>query len=387
MKVYTPNGNGNNKEDDENGNDTTLLRKLYIGQKLNLIDIKAIEKFTSPPPRYTEASLVRKLEELGIGRPSTYAPTISTIQKRGYIVKESRPGKDRQYTELILKDGVITEEKKTQTYNTEKKKLFPTNTAMIVNDFLVKHFQDVVDYSFTATVEKEFDDIAQGKKVWHDVLKEFYDEFHNNVKKTDDLPRETKETTRKLGVDPKTGEPVYVRLGKYGAFAQIGDSDENKKPRFAPLKKDQYIENITLEEALDLFKLPRVVGEFEGEPMTVRIGRFGPFIAHKDKFYSLGKDNDPYTIEADKAIEIILAKRKRDAEKTIKLFEENPKVKILKGRWGPYIAVGRKFYKIPKDIEPESLTLEQCLKLIDEQEKEKTVKETMKKVKKAKKKK
>jgi DNA topoisomerase-1 len=258
---------------------------------------------------------------------------------------------------------------------------------MNVNYFLVKHFQDVVDYSFTATVEKEFDDIAQGKKVWHDVLKEFYDEFHNNVKKTDDLPRETKETTRKLGVDPKTGEPVYVRLGKYGAFAQIGDSDENKKPRFAPLKKDQYIENITLEEALDLFKLPRVVGEFEGEPMTVRIGRFGPFIAHKDKFYSLGKDNDPYTIEADKAIEIILAKRKRDAEKTIKLFEENPKVKILKGRWGPYIAVGRKFYKIPKDIEPESLTLEQCLKLIDEQEKEKTVKETMKKVKKAKKKK
>ncbi len=380
IKVYTP--NGNNKDDDENGNDTTMLRKLSVGQKLDMIDIKAIEKFTTAPPRYTEASLVRKLEELGIGRPSTYAPTISTIQKRGYIIKESRPGKERQYTELILKDGVINQEKKTQIYNSEKNKLFPTNTAMIVNDFLVKHFQDVVDYSFTATVEKEFDDIAQGKKVWHDVLKEFYDEFHNNVKKTDDLPRETKETTRKLGLDPESGEPVYVRLGKYGAFAQIGDSDENKKPRFASLKKDQYIENITLDEALDLFKLPRVVGEYEGEPMTVLIGRFGPFIAHKNKFYSLGKDNDPYTIEADKAIEIIEAKRKRDAEKTIKLFEENPKIKILKGRWGPYIALGRKFYKIPKDVEPASLSLEDCLKLIEEQDKEKEMKETGKATKK-----
>jgi DNA topoisomerase-1 len=378
MKVYNGNGNGNgngmNEEDEENGNDTAILTKLSIGQKLRVIDIKAIEKFTNAPPRYTEASLVKKLEELGIGRPSTYAPTISTIQKRGYIIKESRPGKEREFTELVLKDNEITETRAKQTYNTEKNKLFPTNTAMVVNDFLVKHFQDVVDYSFTATVEKEFDDIAAGKKVWHDVLKEFYSEFHENVTKTDDLPRATKDIARELGIDPASGEPIYVKLGKYGAFAQIGDGAENKKPRFAPLKKGQYIENITFEEALDLFKLPRVIGEYEGEPMTVRIGRFGPFIAHKDKFYSLGKDNDPYTIEKEKGIEIIDAKRKRDAEKTIKLFDENPKVKILKGRWGPYIAVGRKFYKIPKDVEPASLSLDDCLKLIEEQDKEKEMK-------------
>jgi DNA topoisomerase-1 len=373
MKVYNGNGNGNgkNEEDDENGNDTAILTKLSIGQRLEVIDIKAIEKFTNAPPRYTEASLVKKLEELGIGRPSTYAPTISTIQKRGYIVKESRPGKERDYTELVLKDNKITETKAKQTYNTEKSKLFPTNTAMVVNDFLVKYFQDVVDYSFTATVEKEFDDIAAGKKVWHDVLKEFYSEFHDNVTKTDDLPRATKDIARELGKYPASGEPVYVKLGKYGAFAQIGDGAENKKPRFAPLKKDQYIENITLDEALDLFKLPRIIGEYEGEPMTVRIGRFGPFIAHKDKFYSLGKDNDPYTIEKEKGIEIINAKRKRDTEKTIKLFDENSKVKILKGRWGPYIAVGRKFYKIPKEVEPASISLDDCLKLIEEQDKEK----------------
>ncbi len=380
MKIY--NGNGKNEDDEENGNTPAILTSLSIGQKLDVIDIKAIEKFTNAPPRYTEASLVKKLEELGIGRPSTYAPTISTIQKRGYIVKESRPGKERDFTEIVLKDNQITETRAKQTYNTEKSKLFPTNTAMVVNDFLVKHFQDVVDYSFTATVEKEFDDIAAGKKIWHNVLKEFYSEFHENVAKTEDLPRATKDIARELGIDPASGEPLYVKLGKYGAFAQIGDGAENKKPRFAPLKKDQYIENITFEEALDLFKLPRIIGEYEGEPMTVRIGRFGPFIAHKDKFYSLGKDNDPYTIEKDKGIEIIDAKRKRDAEKTIKLFDEDPKVKVLKGRWGPYIAVGRKFYKIPKDVEPASLSLEECYKLIEEQENEKlskTVGKTTKK--------
>lgn len=372
LKVY--NGNGNNQEDEDDKNDTSIFLKLSIGQKLKVIDIKAIEKFTSAPPRYTEASLVKKLEELGIGRPSTYAPTISTIQKRGYIIKESRPGKERNFNVVVLKDNEISVNKEKQTYNTEKNKLFPTNTAMAVNDFLLKHFRDVVDYSFTAIVEKEFDDIAQGNKVWNDVLKEFYSEFHENVEKTNDLPRANKDIARELGKDPKTGEPIYVKLGKYGAFAQIGDGENNKKPRFAPLKKDQYIENITLEEALDLFKLPRQIGEFEGEQMTVRIGRFGPFIAHKDKFYSLGKDNDPYTIEKEKAIEIIEAKRKRDAEKTIKLFDEDPKLKILKGRWGPYIAIGRKFYKIPKDKDPASLTLDECRKLVEEQDKEKELK-------------
>lgn len=372
LKVY--NLNGNNEEDEDNGNDTSIFLKLSEGQKLTMIDIKAIEKFTNPPPTYTEASLVKKLEELGIGRPSTYAPTISTIQKRGYVIKESRPGKEREYTIVTLKDNQITQTKGVQTYNNEKKKLFPTNTAMAVNDFLVKHFQDVVDYSFTATVEKEFDNIAQGKKIWNAVLKEFYSEFHKNVEKTEDLPRANKDITREIGKDPKTGEPIYVKLGKYGAFAQIGDGEDNKKPRFAALKKDQYIENITLEEAIDLFKLPRVIGSYEGEPMTVRIGRFGPFIAHKDKFYSLGKDNDPYTIEKDKAIEIIEAKRKRDAEKTIKLFDERPDLKILKGRWGPYIAIGRKFYKIPKELDPAALTLEECVKLVEEQDKEKELK-------------
>ncbi len=389
LKVY--NLNGNNDEDEDNGNDTSIFLKLSEGQKLTIIDIKSIEKFTNPPPTYTEASLVKKLEELGIGRPSTYAPTISTIQKRGYVVKESRPGKEREYTIVTLKDNQITRIKEVQTYNNEKNKLFPTNTAMAVNDFLVKHFQDVVDYSFTATVEKEFDNIAQGKKIWNTVLKEFYSEFHENVEKTEDLPRANKDITREIGKDPKTGEPIYIKLGKYGAFVQIGDGENNKKPRFAPLKKDQYIEKITLEEAIDLFKLPRVIGSYEGEPMTVRIGRFGPFIAHKDNFYSLGKDNDPYTIDKDKAIEIIEAKRKRDAEKTIKLFDERPDLKILIGRWGPYIAIGRKFYKIPKELEPAALTLEECVKLVEEQDKGKELKSkrnaTTKKRKKTKKKK
>lgn len=382
LKVY----NNFHDEDEENGDDNLMMPPLTIGQKLTLVDMRATEKFTSSPPRYTEASLVKKLEELGIGRPSTYAPTISTIQKRGYILKESRTGKDRDFTELVLMDGKISKTISKQTYNTEKNKLFPTNTAMVVNDFLVQHFQDIVDYSFTATVEKEFDDIAMGKKIWRKVLEEFYYEFHANLKKTEDLPKATRDIARELGTDPATGLPVYVKLGKFGAFAQIGDGLDNKKPRFVALKKDQYIENITLEEALELFKLPRQLGEFEGKPMVVSIGRFGPFVAHDNKFYSLGKDNDPYSIQDEKAIEIILAKRKKDAEKTIKSFDENPELKILNGRWGPFIALGREYYKIPKGMEAVSLTFEQCMKLIEEQQSaEKSDAKKTKKTKKTKK--
>jgi len=371
MQVYS-NGNG---EDEEHEDENEILPPLTIGQKLNAMDVRATEKFTSTPPRYTEASLVKKLEELGIGRPSTYAPTISTVQKRGYILKETRPGKERNYTELVLVGNEIQKNINTQTYNNEKQKLFPTNTAMVVNDFLAKHFEDVVDYSFTATVEKEFDDIAMGRKVWNTVLKDFYTEFHENIRKTDDLPKATRDVARELGIDPGTGMPIFVKLGKFGAFAQIGDGADLKKPRFAPLKKDQYLESITLEEALELFKLPRIVGEYEGEKMTVTIGRFGPFIAHKEKFYSLGKDNDPYTVDPEKCIELITAKRQRDSEKTIKLFDNDPKLKVLNGRWGPYIAIGREFFKIPKGTDAASLTYEECQKLVEEQRDDKMKKE------------
>ena len=374
LKVY----NESKDEDEENGDTNLIMPSLTIGQKLTLMDIRGTQKFTNSPPRYTEASLVKKLEELGIGRPSTYAPTISTIQKRGYIIKESRAGKDRNFLEFVLIDNAIQKNVNQQTYNTEKNKLFPTNTAMVVNDFLVLHFQDVVDYSFTATVEKEFDEIAAGKKEWDAVITEFYEEFHENIRKTDNLQKATKDAARELGTDPATGYPIFVKLGKFGAFAQIGDGADQKKPKFAPLKKEQYIETITLEEALELFKLPRKVGEFEDTDMTASIGRFGPFIAHGGKFYSIGKDNDPYTIEAEPAIEIILAKRKRDSEKLIKAFEENAELKVLKGRWGPFIALGKEFYRIPKDKEPSALTYEECMALIEEQNKHKTHKKPKK---------
>src|SRR5690606_27298440 len=285
--------------------------------------LKAREGFTRPAARYTEASLVKKLEEMGIGRPSTYAPTISTIQKRGYVVKEFREGKERKYRELVLQQDAIKKTVNTEITGTEKNKLFPTNIAMVVNDFLVKHFPNVIDFSFTATVEKEFDDIAQGGIKWEDMIHDFYGRFHPRVEQTENIERSSVGSSRELGVDPKSGKKVIARLGKFGPIVQIGDSEGEEKPEYASLRKGQFIENISLEDAMELFKLPRDIGEYEDKKMVAAIGRFGPYIRHDSKFYSLPKDEDPLSVSFERSIEIIEAKRKADAEKFIKGFEEN----------------------------------------------------------------
>jgi DNA topoisomerase-1 len=362
LKVYLE--STDDEEEDEATEDVKgMLPPIDKGQKLGLDQIRAIERYSRPAARYTEASLVKKLEELGIGRPSTYAPTISTIQKRGYVEKENRDGRERKLNELILKGGKISQNTVIENTGQEKMKLFPTDLAMVVNDFLVEHFPTVTDYSFTAEVEKEFDQIAEGKTKWQTMLKDFYKPFHERVEATTAIERSTINTGKELGKDPVTGETIIARLGRYGALVQIGEADEEKgiKPRFASLRKGQLIENITLEEALDLFKLPREVGMFEDKPMVVAIGRFGPYVRHDSKFYSLKKEDDPYTIDDQRAIEIIEGKRKADAEKLIKEFPENPEAKILNGRWGPYISFGKLNIKIPKDREPSSVTLAEIL--------------------------
>jgi DNA topoisomerase I len=360
LKVYIE-----STDDDENDEENKdMLPPLQVGQSLNLQQLKARETFSRPPARYTEASLVKRLEEMGIGRPSTYAPTISTIQKRGYVIKESRDGVERNYKELILSDKKISTYTNTEITGTEKNKLFPTNIAMVVNDFLVEHFPNVIDYSFTAKVEKEFDEIAHGQTEWDKMLQNFYGAFHQKVEKTQTIDRSAVGSSRELGVDPKTGKKVIARLGRFGPIVQIGENTENEeKPQYASLKKGQFIESISLEEAMELFKLPREIGDYEGKKMVAAVGRFGPYIRHDNKFYSIGKEDDPLSLSPERAIELIEAKRKSDAEKFIKAFDENPDVQILNGRWGPYIKVGKKNVKIPKDKDPHSLTLEECLAL------------------------
>ncbi|MEM9417238.1 MAG: type I DNA topoisomerase [Bacteroidota bacterium] len=343
-----------------------MLPPLTIGQVLALDYLQARERFTQPPARYTEASLVKQLEERGIGRPSTYAPTITTIQQRGYIVKEDRPGQARPYIVLTLQKNTIERTEPIETVGTEKQKLFPTDTAMVVNDFLVAHFADVTDYDFTAQVEEKLDAIAQGNQPWAEMLTAFYGDFQPKVEKTTALDPASVNTARLLGQDPKTGQPVTARLGKYGPLVQIGEKDGDPPPRFASLRANQRLENITLEEALQLFALPRALGDFEEAPMATNIGRFGPYIRHEDKFYSLPKEDDPHTVTTERAIEIIQAKREADAKKLIKQFDEQPDLQILNGRWGPYIKAGKKNVKIPKDItDPSTLTLAQCQALVE----------------------
>lgn len=353
-------------DEDEDQEQSGMLPPLSIGQLLNLEYMQAQERFSRSAPRYTEASLVKKLEEMGIGRPSTYAPTISTIQKRGYVLKEDRPGKEREYQELTLKNDKLKTQTKTEITGAEKAKLFPTDMANIVNDFLVEHFENVLDYSFTASVEKEFDDIAHGKKDWVKMLKSFYGSFHERVEDTK-KNSERVSKSRVLGKDPKSGKEILAILGPYGGFVQIGetDPDSDEKPPRASLRAEHTLESITLEQALELFKLPREVGQYEGETIQANIGRYGPYLRHKSKFYSLGKEDDPNTVEQDRAIEIIEAKRKADAEKIIKTFDENPDIQVLNGRWGPYIKAGKKNVKIPKDKEAKDLTLEECLALAE----------------------
>jgi DNA topoisomerase-1 len=361
LKVYMESGDDEDEEDN-----SKVLPPLTVGQMLTLEKLVARQIFSRHPPRYTEASLVKKLEELGIGRPSTYAPTITTIQKRGYVVKEVREGVERQYTVLTLKDGDVKKVDETEITGAEKNKLFPTNTAMVVNDFLVEHFPDVTDFSFTSEIEQEFDEIANGKLDWKKMIDNFYQPFHEKVSKTEKVERSSVGKNKELGTDPKTGKNVYAKLGKFGAYVQIGENpDDNggEKPKFASLRPGQFIENITMEDAMELFKMPRDMGMFEEKPVVVSIGRFGPYVLHDKKFVSIPKDLDPYTITSDKAIELIQAKRIADANRIIKTFDENPDIQVLNGRFGPYIKAGKKNVKIPKGKDPASLSLQECLEL------------------------
>ena len=362
LKVYLE------SQDDEDDEDSgKVLPPLTVGQSLDLNQLSATETFSRHPARYTEASLVKKLEELGIGRPSTYAPTISTVQKRGYVVKESREGHDRHYQVHVLANDKIESKKETEITGAEKNKLFPTNIAMVVNDFLVEHFPDITNYSFTADIEREFDEIASGKLKWQKMLDGFYAPFHKTVTKTELVERSSVQNkSRELGVDPKSGKNVYVKLGKFGAYIQVGENpDDNggEKPKFASLRPGQFIENVTLADALELMKMPRDLGTFEDLPVVANIGRFGPYVLHNKKFVSIPKGEDPYTIAPARAVELIQNKREADANKTIKTFDEDPDIQILNGRFGPYIKAGKKNVKIPKGRIPADLTLEECVTL------------------------
>jgi DNA topoisomerase-1 len=360
LKVYMESTDDDQTEEDTEG----MLPPVKVGQELGLQQITGTQRFTHHPARYTEASLVKKLEELGIGRPSTYAPTISTVQKRGYVVREDRDGVKRNYDLFTLKSGKITEEIKTENTGAEKGKLFPTDIGMVVNDFLVKYFGDILDFSFTATVEKEFDDIAQGMLRWNEMIKSFYGPFHKDVEQT--LEKSDKATgERELGIDPQSGKRVVVKIGRFGPMVMIGHADDEEKPRFASLRKEQSINSITLEEALKLFDLPRVLGEVGGKNVVANVGRFGPYVGHDGVFASLKKaeGDDPMSITLERALVLLEEKRKSNAERTIKTFPENPNVQVLKGRWGAFIKAGKKNVRIPKDIEPTDLTLEKCIEL------------------------
>ncbi|MFB9844626.1 type I DNA topoisomerase [Mucilaginibacter ginsenosidivorans] len=362
LKVYLE--SSDDEDEPQNGEDNAMLPPLNKGQKLDLQEMTATERFSRPAPRYTEASLVKKLEELGIGRPSTYAPTISTIQNRGYVVKEDREGKARSFKVMTLKGRDITKEEKSENTGAERGKLFPTDIGSVVNDFLVQYFKEIVDFHFTASVEKQFDEIAQGLEEWTDMIRGFYTPFHKGVENTiETADKATGE--RELGIHPENGKKVSVRIGRFGPFVQVGDSEGDEKPLYASLRAGQSIETITMDEALELFKLPKKVGMFEDKDMTVAIGKFGPYIRHNGSFYSLPKDTDPHDVTEDQAVDIIVDKRKRDAERVIKTFAEDADVKVLNGRWGPYIEFGKQNVKIPKDKDPQALTYEECKALAD----------------------
>ena len=360
LRVYRESYDDESEQEDE----SRLLPPLKKGQKLEYGPIVATERFTQRPPRYTEASLVRKLEELGIGRPSTYAPTISTIQQREYVEKGNKDGEERTFNVLTLKDSQIKDEDHSEITGAEKSKLFPTDTGTVVNDFLTEYFPDILDYNFTASVEKEFDEIAEGEVQWTSIMKTFYDQFHPAVEKTLSIKTEHKVGERILGEEPGTGKTVSVKIGRFGPVVQIGTVDDEEKPRFAQMKKGQSMETITLEEALELFKLPRTIGEYEGKTVSVGIGRFGPYIQHNKVYVSLPKTLDPMKVTLEEAEQLILEKRAKEAERHIKKFDEEPDMEILNGRYGPYIAYKGNNYKIPKDIVPQDLSLKSCLELV-----------------------
>lgn len=357
--------------DDDQEEEEGMLPNLENGQELILTNMNARERFTKHPARYTESSLVKAMEDRGIGRPSTYAPTISTIQKRTYVIKEERDGLEREYKFMTLEGGHLNSMSQKEITGAEKNKLFPTDIGILVNDFLVQNFSKIVDYGFTAQVEQQFDEIAQGLKDWKSMIDSFYHPFHENVEETiENSERITGE--RKLGVDPKSGKKVIVRMGKFGPIAQIGEMEEGseEKPKYAGLRKGQSIQNISLEDALELFKLPRTLGELEEKPVKANIGRFGPYVQNGSLFVSIPKEEDPMDITFERALELIADKKKADAEKFINSFEhEDGEIQVLNGRWGPYIKQGRKNYKIPKEVEAKDLAFDEVIHIMKNQPK------------------
>ena len=359
LKVYME-----SYDDDRAEDKMSVLPPIEVGTVLDLEKMEAQQRYTRHPLRYTEASLVKKMEELGIGRPSTYAPTISTIQKREYVTKGDVPGVIQQFNVITLKNNKITEKKSKENYGAEKGKLLPTDIGVLVNRFLIQYFENIIDYNFTANVEKEFDQISEGKRVWNKMIKDFYGVFHKQVVSTTEHSGKFS-GEKLLGVDPATGKNVYVKVGRFGPVAQIGDTESEEKPRFAGLRKDQSIENVTLEDVLKLIEFPRILGRFEEKEVSVSVGRFGPYVKHNNTFYSLAKTDNPATIDMERAIEIIDEKRKKDVENTILTFANDPEMKVLNGRFGPYVSYKKKNYRIGKDVDPKALTYEECLKLVE----------------------
>jgi len=359
LKVYLE------SSDDEPTDQEGILPAMKTNDPLDLIQMTSRERFSKHPPRYSEASLVKKLEELGIGRPSTYAPTISTIQKREYVVKETRNSEKRSIQLLTLKGNKISEKTLSENVSSEQTKLFPTDVGSLVNKFLMQYFDDIIDYNFTASVEIEFDEIADGLKEWNQMIKEFYGPFHSKIAKTEE--NSGKFSGEKcLGVDPVSGKNIYVKIGRFGPLAQIGDTDSEEKPRFAGLRKNQSIDTITFEEAIKLFDFPRTLGEYEENEVSVAIGRFGPYVKFDSKFYSLKKDDNPADISLDRAIEIILEKQQAEREKLIKKFDQDEDVQLLNGRYGPYLVIKKQNFKLPKGVDPSALSLEECYKISED---------------------
>ncbi|MBA4167002.1 MAG: type I DNA topoisomerase [Chitinophagaceae bacterium] len=364
LKVYMEDRDEEDMNEDEQ--QEGMLPPLTVNQKLPLKEMRATERFTRPLPRYTEASLVKKLEELGIGRPSTYAPTISTILKRGYVEKRDKEGVKRNFQVLKLKDGQISKETDSENTGAEKSKLFPTDLGLVVTDFLKQHFDDIMDYNFTARIEEDFDEVAAGKLKWSKMIDDFYNPFKKDVENTIENAERIK-GERELGMDPASGKKVIARMGRYGPMVQIGDVNDEEKPKFAKLKNTQSIETIGYDEAMELFKLPRVLGQFEDIDVKVSIGRFGPYIEHDKKFYSLAKEFDPYTISLEEATPMVVEKRAAKEERTIKVFEKE-KIQLLRGPYGPYIKQGLRNYKLPKETQERvaDLQIDEVKKLIEE---------------------
>lgn len=366
LHVYTE---GSDSADEADQASSAMLPPLEVGQPLSVREITATERYTQHPPRYTEASLVKKMEELGIGRPSTYAPTISTIQQREYVVKGDRPGTRQQFLTLTLRDGNVTERTDSQMAGADKGKLIPTDIGVVVNDFLTDYFPNVLNYNFTADLEKRFDLIAEGEAKWKQEIGDFYDVFHPEVSKANDMRLDHKVGERVLGTDPRTGKPVSVKIGRFGPVVQIGESTDEEKPQFASLQKGQSVFDITLEQALKLFDLPRTLGEFEDAEVSVGTGRFGPYVKHVGKYVSIPKNISPLSITLDEAVDLIRQKRTAEAQKVVKTFAEEPDLQILNGRYGVYIAYKKSNYKIPKTVtDPAALSLEDCLQIVKEQD-------------------